>query len=208
MLLTKNQFIENPHITVPLAWDLELLTTNMSYFDKEGYELNSLELKYYNRNHVPLGRHLLHTCCQFDWVVSEKEPTKGPFFDHCMMMMRWDYRDQAREQIASLVKERPVLAKLLKIKPKWGIDASLDYIYEDGEILEMFHIEADRSVLESINQLKSKVERLLFNTDWDDAAEIISSRESEWRGLNADDQGDWKCRFFGLERSYDNLKVL
>ena len=180
----------------------------MAYFDKEGYEVNKLELKYYRQNHVPLGNHLLHTCCQIDWIVSDTEPKQGPFFDHCMLVMRWDYQGAAREQIERHVKERPVLNKLLKVRPKWGIDASLDYMYEDGEIMEMFHIEADRNDVDAVNELKSEVEELLLNTDWDDAAKVIRRRENEWRHLNADDQGDWKCQFFGLERSYDNIKVL
>jgi hypothetical protein len=208
LIKSNNEFIRNLHITTPLDDDAEVLKTDMSYFDKEGYEVNKLELKYYRQNHVPLGNHLLHTCCQIDWIVSDLEPKHGPFFDHCMLVMRWDYQGAAREQIARYVKDRPVLNKLLKVKPKWGIDSSLDYMYKDGEIMEMFHIEADRNDVDAINELKAEVEKLLLNTDWDDAAQAIRKREDEWRHLNADDQGDWKCRYFGLERSYDNIKVL
>lgn len=208
LIKTNNEFMMYPHITLPLVDESKVLETDMRYFDKEGYEINSLEKLYYAQNDVPLGRHLHHTCCQLDWMVSAEEPKKGPFFDHCMILMRWDYQGCAREQIAKNAKDRPVLNKLLKIRAKWGVDASLDYMYEDGEIMEMFHIETDRYSVEEINEVKQRVEDLLLNTDWDDAAKIIRKREDEWRHLNADDQGDWKCQFFGLERSYDNLKVL
>jgi hypothetical protein len=208
LIKTNNEFMTCPHITLSLSDECTVTDTAMRYFDKEGYEVNALEQLYYIQNAVPLGRHLNHTCCQMDWVVSPEEPVTGPFFDHCMILMRWDYQEQAREQITAHATARPVLNKLLKIRPKWGVDASLDYLYEDGEIMEMFHIETDRYNLEEIVEVKRRVEQLLFNTDWHDAAKAIRRQEDKWRGLNADDQGDWKCQFFGLGRSYDNLKVL
>lgn len=205
--LAKSQFNPHPHITLPIN-DQLVLETSMIYFDKEGYELNLLEQLYYRANTVHIGRTLYHTCCQQDWYVSNPEPKQGPYFDHCMILTRWDYQDAAKEQLGKLSRKRPSLNKLLKIKPKWGIDLAMEYQWPDGDVTEIFHIEMDRHSVDDILEWKHRVENIIENNDWHDVAKGMLSRKSEWEHMNSDEQSDWRCHYIGLPRAYDNYKVL
>ena len=100
------------------------------------------------------------------------------------------------------------LNKLLKIRPKYGVDVSMEYQWPDGDITEIFHIEIDRYNLDEILEWKHKLENIVLNTDWADAMNSIMLRKSEWELMNADDQSDWRCQFLGLPRAYDTIKVL
>lgn len=207
--VTDASFVREPHLVTALPCEYSILTTSMNYFDKEGYELNLLERRFYQENKVKLGNHLYHVCAQEDWIVGTNEPTKvGPFLDHSMIVTRWDYQESAREQLERHKSQRPVLNKLLNISPKWGIDLSMDYLWPSGEIMEIFHIEMDRHSVEEISIWKERVENIIKNNDWNDIAQKIFLRKNEWSMLNSDDQSDWKCQFIGLPRAYDNFKVL
>lgn len=205
--VTENNFDTEPHIVAPISLDY-LFSKSMQYFDKEGYELNELEQEYYQINQVELNRILNHVCCQKEWITSNPEPKQGPYFDHCMILTRWDYQEVAREQLIEAARIRPSLNKLLKIKPKWGIDLSLEYQWEDGNITEIFHIEVDKHSLNAIIALKEQVESIIFSKDWHDVAVTMEKYRDNWVHLNSDDQSDWRCRFLGLPRAYDNLKIL
>lgn len=205
--IAKTQFNKTPHITLPINNDA-VLSTPMLYFDKEGYELNQLEQAYYKINTVHTSRILNHICCQQEWILSQVEPRVGAYFDHCMILTRWDYQEEAREQLEKLSQKRPSLNKLLKIKPKYGLDLAMEFQWENGNITEIFHIELDRHNLSDILEWKSKIEKLVSDTDWRDVAQKMESKKPEWENLNSDDQSDWRCRFIGLPRAYDNFKVL
>lgn len=205
--LLNAQFPQTPNIKQSIE-DQSVLDRSMLYFDKEGYELNDLEQAYYKHNSVPINRILNHACCQETWIESAIEPQEGPYFDHCMIVTRWDYQEAAREQLERLSAQRPSLNKLLKIKPKWGIDLSMEYQWPNGDVTEVFHIEMDRHSISEINEWKQRVEELVFSRDWTDVAKSMLDHKSEWEYLNSDEQSDWRCRYIGLPRAYDNFKVL
>jgi hypothetical protein len=145
---------------------------------------------------------------QYEWYYANPEPVKGPYFDHCMLLERWDYQEQAREQIEKHAKRRPILKKLLKLTPKWGIDLAMEYMWENGDITEVFHIEIDKRSLPEIQEYKEKIENIIQNNDWHDVAQSMENKKDEWFNLCSDDQSDWRCKFLGLPRAYDNLKNL
>jgi uncharacterized protein YpuA (DUF1002 family) len=84
----------------------------------------------------------------------------------------------------------------------------MEYQWPDGDITELFHIEIDKDNLDEIHKWKKKIEDIVLNTDWTKTAQGIMDRKSEWLDMNADDQSDWLCRFVGLPRAYDTIKVL
>ena len=47
--------------------------------------------------------------------------------------------------------------------------------------------------------MKSKIETLALNIDWNDAAKTLLSKKSEWDSLPFFEQSDWKCKYFGVE---------
>lgn len=207
MRVSKAQFTDNPHIRNTISND-SVLSLDMKYFDKEGFELNKLEQAYYRVNTIHIGHTLYHVCCQQEWIIGPYEPLQGPYFDHCMILTRFDYQDESREQLEKLAIKRPCLNKLLKIKPKYGIDVSMEYQWPDGDITEIFHIEIDRYSKDEILEWKYKLEDIVLNTDWRDAMNQIMLRKREWEDMNSDDQSDWRCHYLGLPRAYDTIKVL
>jgi hypothetical protein len=205
--LSKAQFNPDPTLKHAINDD-SVLSTNMKYFDKEGFELNKLEQAYYRVNGIHTGRSLYHICAEQEWILGPLEPRVGPYFDHCMILTRYDYGFDARIQLEKLARKRPCLNKLLKIKSKYGIDISMEYQWPDGDISEIFHIEIDRHNLNEILEWKAKLEDIVLNTDWSDVMNKIMLRKSDWEGMNSDDQSDWRCRFLGLPRAYDTIKLL
>ena len=110
------------------------------------------------------------------------------------------------EQIEQVCQNRPILQKLLNIKPKWGIDFSLDYVTHEV-VMEVIHIEQDFDNLEEAYDAKERLEKIIDNTDWYDGAISLWQRKEEWENLSSDDHSDYKAQFFGWERAFDNKKV-
>ena len=203
--LTDNIHPNEAYITEPI--DESLMGTSMQYFDKDGYELNKLEQLYYERNKVNVSeKHLYHTANHVWWIIAEEDRKTGPVLDHSLINTRWAYAGEAREQIIDHLPNNPLLKKLLDIKPKYGIDFSLDWIDEDS-CFELFHIELDRFNIDDIRIYKDKAERIILETDWESAGLQVKSRKAEWSSLSSDDQSDWKARYFGWHRAFDNRKV-
>lgn len=200
------EFTPNASITKPLN-DQVVLDTTMKYFDKDGFEINLLEQEYYKNNNVDISQeHLFHIANHVDWIVDIESSTFGCVVDHSMISTRWQFEGAAKEQLIRLSYQKPELNKLLAIRPKWGIDFSLDYVYPGG-CMELFHIEADYWTFDEAQEGKWKAEQLILNTDWQDQAETVLKKKDQWIDLNADDQADWKAQYFGWDRAFDNYKV-
>ena len=201
------QFDSNAFITKPLDIDEEVLAWSMKYFDKDGFEINILEQAFYKHSNIDISQeHLFHIANHVDWIIDEEKSKFGCVVDHSMISTRWAFAGEAREQLIRLSEQKPELNKLLAIRPKWGIDFSLDYVYKGG-CMELFHIEADYWTYQEAQEGKQKAEELILTTDWEDQAETVLAKKNEWIELNADDQADWKAQYFGWDRAFDNFKV-
>ena len=200
-------FAKDPYLTKSI--DVEVLkNTPLQDFDKDGYEVDTpIEKLHYEENNVWILEGIqFHSSTGQHWYIDEEFSEEGLILDHTQLLTRWAYAGAAREQIEYVAKSRPVLNKLLAIKPKWGIDFSLDYVTHDT-CMEVFHIEKDATTYEEALELKSKAEQIIDNTDWESAIQDILKRKDEWYHLCSDDQSDWKARYFGWHRAFDSKKV-
>jgi hypothetical protein len=106
------------------------------------------------------------------------------------------------EQLKTLAEKYPLYYKLINIKPKWGIDFSIDYAGVDGHTFEIFHYEWDSFNLEQVEQVKLKLEQVIMETDWDAAAFELMNKSQEWFNLDFFEQSAYKCKFFNLPNEH------
>jgi hypothetical protein len=207
LVRTDAEFVKNPYLTVPISYD-KLRATPLQDFDKDGYEISTpIELEHYILNNVFVNANIqFHDAASKHWYIDKDNSEEGLVLDHTQILHRWAYAGEARERIEEIAQVRPVLNKLLAIKPKWGIDFSLDYVTHEA-CMEVFHIEKDATTYEEALELKDKAEQIIDNTDWESAIQDILKRKDEWYDLCSDDQSDWKARYFGWHRAFDSKKV-
>src|SRR6056300_1464443 len=200
-------FTDSPYLTNPIQ-QLDAETLPLRDFDKDGYEVPApLELAYYHTNNVIMNTEIqYHIAPVQEWFTDTENSELGLVLDHCMILTRYALAGEAREQLEKVAKNRPIVNKLLSIKPKYGIDFSLDYVTHDV-IMEVIHIEQDFTTLEEANAAKERLEHIIDTTDWYQGVIDLQSRKHEWENLSSDDHSDYKAQFFGWHRAFDNKKV-
>ena len=201
------QFNQFPFLTTPINQQL-VDNLRLDHFDKDGYEVPTpLERCFYEAQGIDLNCEIqYHIAPVQEWYRDEERSEQGLVLDHCMLLTRYAFAGEAREQIVEVCRNRPILQKLLNIKPKWGIDFSLDFVTHDI-VMEVIHIEQDFDNLEEAQEAKERLERIIDNTDWYDGAMQLYKRKDEWINLSSDDHSDYKAQFFGWARAFDNKKV-
>jgi len=201
------KFTDYPYLTKPIE---RLLVETLPFkdFDKDGYEVPTpLEHLHYEANGVEINREIqFHIAPVQEWYTDIESSEHGLVLDHCMLLTRYAFGGEAREQLQEVCKHRPILQKLLNIKPKWGIDFSLDYVTHDV-VMEVIHIEQDFDDINEAEQAKAKLEYIIDSTDWYDGAMSLWQKRDEWMNLSSDDHSDYKAQFFGWHRAFDNKKV-
>ena len=204
---TSAEFTNNPYLTTPIE-RLKVESLPFKDFDKDGYEVPTpLEYLHYEANGIELNREIqYHIAPVQEWYYDLEQSEHGLVLDHCMLLTRYAFAGEAREQLVEVSKNRPILQKLLNIKPKWGIDFSLDYVTHNI-VMEVIHIEQDFDSLEAAQDAKIRLESIIDNTDWYDGAMKLWTKRDEWMHLSSDDHSDYKAQFFGWHRAFDNRKV-
>jgi len=201
------RFNSDPYLRKPIQRQL-VETLPFKDFDKDGYEVPTpLEHLHYEANGIELNREIqFHIAPVQEWYHDVEQSEHGLVLDHCMLLTRYAFAGEARDQIIEVSKTRPILQKLLNIKPKWGIDFSLDYVTHEV-VMEVIHIEQDFDNVDEATQAKERLEQIIDNTDWYDGAMRLWQRKDEWINLSSDDHSDYKAQFFGWHRAFDNKKV-
>ena len=168
-------------------------------FDQSGYDLCKLEQEYAKAN---LGSHdymRYKALIKQDWFLKETEH-KGVHINHSDLYERKGYHGYALEQLTHWVPGNNLLWKMIKLKPKWGIDMSIDYVDDQGNVMELFHYEWDDTKLETVLDKKEIIELIIENNDWEDVAKTKLLRKDEWAHLDFTGQSEWTTKFLGLPK--------
>lgn len=172
---------------------LDLKYFDFFYYDKDGFELNIAEKSFYRAMGFPVLSCLNHECWQLDWLkVNESNLI---IIDHCLVLQRASYGDQALEQLKKLVKYIPFASYLINTKQKWGFDIALDAVDEHNQPFEVIHIEYDELSYDPFMQKLSKITQMLYNIDWINAAKRVNDMKEHWIGLKGFEQNNWKANF-------------
>tara|TARA_B000000609_G_scaffold157167_1_gene151083 strand:- start:1459 stop:2124 length:666 start_codon:yes stop_codon:yes gene_type:complete len=197
--LSKNNF--NGFATWGVALENQVCPSPdmLDRFDQSGYDLCKLEQEYAKAN---LGSHDLmryKACIKQDWFTSEQSH-KGVHINHSDLYERKSYHGYALEQLCNWVPGNNLLWKMIKLKPKWGIDMSIDYVDNNGHVMELFHYEWDDTELDTVLEKKEIIESVVLNNDWEDIAKTKLQRKDEWQHLDFTGQSEWTTNFLGLPK--------
>lgn len=201
-----NPFSENPEMTKSVEEDL-FAGFPFEYFDKDGFDLNVFEAEVYKRNDIEVQPLLNRNANHYVWFEHEFTG-RGVHFDHSLLMCRRSYAGDLAAQISQKSQENPLLNKLLMLRPKWGIDVNVEFVFNDGSIMEVFHHESDYYSFDEYCENKEHLERFVEDTDFEDAANHLLRDKHLWNDLCGDDQTDYKARYFGFDRAYTTQKVI
>lgn len=182
--------ISNP-ICSKAVDDLE--DQDMLYYDKDGFELNLAERKFYQAMGFPLHNCLNHICYQEPWFEIS-QPNTGLIIDHSLILHRCSYSGDAQQQLESLKVKIPQADLILRTRQKWGFDFALDSV-TNGEVFEVLHIEYDSYDYEYFKTRLICVEYTIRHTDWIDAASRIWQQKSQWQHLRGFEQNHWKANY-------------
>lgn len=171
---------------------------DVSLFDVNGYDLCGLEQEYAKVN-MPAIEHRYKQAIKKDWIKDTDKSISGCHINHALLFERKGYSGPALDQLSLWAKDLPLINKLIFINPKWGIDLSIDYVDDNGNVFEVFHYEWDSFDYSKVLRTKEKIEYLALNTKWDSVAAELIKRKDEWSSLPFFEQSNWKCKFYGIE---------
>jgi hypothetical protein len=200
--VTDNQFDSNTH------WCERIKSVfacppkeTVEFFDQNGYDLTKLEQLYAVANgaNTTTHRNSEHITLRQTWFEDDS-PESGPHINHAVMFERKGYSGEALQQLTMWAGYRPQFHKLIAMRPKWGLDFSIDYADRDGNVFELLHWEYDGFEYDEIQNKKIRMEEFLVNQDWPDRARVMLTRKEEWHSLGFFEQSEWKTRFFGIEK--------
>jgi hypothetical protein len=180
----------NPACNNPVE---DLTSDDFRYYDKDGFELNIAERKFYSANNLPLIDCLNHICWQQPWFLLEHN-NSGLILDHCMFLCRANYEGAARQQLEKLSQEIPLARYLLNTRVKWGYDFALDAV-RGNEPFEVLHVEYDNLDYERFTNNFISFDYLIRHTDWNDAADRIWQQRDQWQHLVGFEQNNWKAKY-------------
>ena len=198
---TNHKFNPDPYFTRPIDQDTVPQIEQIELFDQNGYDLTPLE-RFYAEANGQAGRwhRPNHYALKYDWFTDLDGSTTGAHINHALMFERKGYAGAALSQLQDWAKQNNLIYKVIKMRPKWGMDISVDYADHLGNVFELLHWEYDGFDCDEITSKKVKVERFLLSVDWDAAAAEMIERKSEWHHLGFFEQSAWRTEFFGIEK--------
>ena len=161
-------------------------------FDQSGYDLCLLEQEYADAN-------TYNANIKQDWYINDKIKT-GAHINHADLYERKGYHGYALEQLGHWAPGMQLLYKMINLKPKWGIDISIDYVDSKSNCMELFHFEWDCHNLSNVLEMKETIELAIEEHDWNDVAKTKLLRKDEWAHLDFVGQSAWTTTFLGLPK--------
>ena len=186
-------------------WPIEQLSPpnpiEIDLFDQNGYDLTVLEQKYSQANNEPGQYHRSnHVALKYEWFTENDAGLEGAHINHALLFERKGYVGEALKQLQHWAKTNSQIYKIIKMRPKWGMDISMDYTDAQGNVFEVLHWEWDSFEYDEAEEKRISIEPFLESVDWNDAAQRILKRKDEWHHLGFFEQSEWKTKFFGIER--------
>lgn len=199
IILCDNEFNTDGYWSIPVSNPLYVPSFNdLALFDQNGYDLTEVEKKFADSNMVLIKSHRDHIhAIKQDWFL-QPISIEGPVLNHALLFERKAYAGEALFQIKQWALELPLLNKIIAIRPKWGLDFSMDYVDRAGNSLEVLHWEWDSFDYKEICDVKAQIEPILQKIDWNDAAKYLLIHKDEWIYLDFFAQSTWKCKYFGI----------
>ena len=198
---TQNCLNPNPHWNWPIEQLEQPSPEEVSLFDQNGYDLTELEQKYSHANNEPGQYHRSnHVALKYEWFTENDTGLEGSHINHALLFERKGYVGEALKQLQHWAKTNSQIYKIIKMRPKWGMDISIDYTDAQGNVFEVLHWEWDSFEYDEAQEKKTRIEPFLESVDWNDAAQRILKRKDEWHHLGFFEQSEWKTRFFGIEK--------
>ena len=196
--LTDSQFNPIGYWDQPLDRLCPPLACELALFDQNGYDLTDLEQCFAAVNLTPVHAHREHRhALKAPWFT-QPDRVEGAVLNHSLLFERKGYTGEALEQLAQWAHTNPLVYKIIKMRPKWGLDFSMDYADRAGNVFEVLHWEYDGFDFEEVAERKCQLEVKFAATDWDDAAARILKQKNQWHHLDFFAQSDWKCNYFGI----------
>ena len=202
VVITDSEFDSNGYWDKPVEKIVYLPTAeDLALFDQNGYDLTDLEKHYAYSNWTKPKKHREHrVALKQPWFTQELPAIEGAVLNHSLLFERKGYTGAALEELKFWAKELPLIHKLIAMRPKWGLDFSMDYVDRTGNAFEILHWEFDSFDYEEICAVKEFAEPKIQAIDWVDAAKNLIKYKDEWHSLDFFAQSDWKCNYFGIPK--------
>ena len=201
LALIQNKFNPNPYWSNPISQEIIPSIEQTELFDQNGYDLTPLEQLYAEANDQTGRWHRPnHYALKYDWFIDEKNSVTGAHINHALLFERKGYAGAALAQLEEWAQHNNLIYKIIKMRPKWGMDISVDYVDTAGNVFELLHWEYDGFNYQEIADKKTHIEKFLLTVDWNSAAAEMIRRKSEWHHLGFFEQSAWKTEFFGIEK--------
>jgi len=201
VVITDNQFDSNPYWSNPVEKILYQPTAeDVALFDQNGYDLTDLEKHYAYSNWSKPKQHREHRVALKQAWFTQDHRIEGVVLNHSLLFERKAYAGAALEQLQYWAKTLPLLHKIIAMRPKWGLDFSMDYADREGNAFELLHWEYDGFDYDEICEVKAQIEPKILAINWEQAAKDLIKYKHEWHHLDFFAQSDWKCNYFGIPK--------
>jgi len=173
-------------------------------FDQSGYDLCPLEQEYAKKNIGEADFVRYRRAIAKPWF--ESHTTSGPHINHSYLFERKGYHGYALEQLGHWAEGNHLIHKMTQLKPKWGIDISLDYVDNNRyNTMELFHYEWDSNSLDEVLAKKEEIEEIVFSMDWQEFADFKLKYKDEWKHLDFVGQSKWTTEQLKLPKEQFKL---
>ncbi len=171
VVITDNKFDPNGYWDKPVEKIVYLPTAeDVALFDQNGYDLTDLEKHYAYSNWTKPKKHREHRVALKQPWFTQEVTIEGPVLNHSLLFERKGYTGAALEELQYWAKTLPLIHKVIALRPKWGLDFSMDYVDCEGNAFEVLHWEWDSFDYDEIEAVRKEIEPVLLAIDWPQAA--------------------------------------